>query len=208
MPLTIRPTITLSDDDLAAILAALRPSRASGSTVAHPPSEPDDDVRLPAGWSLVERREGERYTWPQGDDVYDPFSVYEGRTSEGSIRLAIGRCDRAAVWGKDRLYLITFHITPGGKQPLCEFLEADDYAETRELVAIIRGTGESKRGMYAPEDGLPEAYASLRTGIYRKYIDADRSWDKQAVIAREDDVETMLNHSLIQAGLRFGIRPS
>jgi hypothetical protein len=208
MPLTIRPTITLSDDDLAAILAAVAPLRPSSSTAARPPSEPEDDLRLPAGWSFVERREGERYTWPQGEEHYDPFEVYEGRTSEGSIRLAVGRCGRTAVWGRDRIYLITFHVTPGGKQPLCEFLETDDYAQTRELVAIIRGTGESKRGMYGPADALPDAYGPLRTVVYRDYIDADRSWAKQAVIAREDDVATMLNHSLIQAALRFGIRPS
>lgn len=47
--------------------------------------------------------------------------------------------------------------------------------------------------------------ASWRRGSFQS---VDRSWDRQALVIREDDVDTMLNHSLIQADLRFDIRPS
>ena len=206
MPISLPATITIDDEGIATIRAAL------GLDPVRTPDDPEDpfglDVEFPASWRIVEDRPGETYAWPQGEDVYDPFTVYEGMTSQGSIRLAIGRCKRATVWGKERIYLITFHMRAGGKRPLCEFLETDDYANTGETVAIIRGTGESKRGMYGPNDVLPSAYRKLNSGIYRDYITVERSWDKQAVVAHEDDVDMMLGHSLIQAELRFDIRPS
>ena len=76
------------------------------------------DVELPERWEVVETRKGETYYWPQGPDEYTDFTVYEGRTDRGTIRLAIGRCQRTEVWGRDRIYMITFHITAGGKRPL------------------------------------------------------------------------------------------
>jgi hypothetical protein len=211
MPISLPATITIRDQDIPAFRSALGLDPVSELPAARTVSSVDGHaagVELPTSWRKVEERAGETYMWPQGEDVYDPFTVYEGTTSRGTIRLAIGWCRRAPVWGKDRLYLITFHVTAGGKRPLCEFLETDDYTNTGELVAIIRGTGESKRGMYGPEDVLPSPYRRLETGIYRDFIDVDRAWDKQAVVAHETDFETMLAHSLIQADLRFDIRPS
>lgn len=212
MPITFRATITVDDDEAPALAAALglTPAPTGSATVELPPtdtSERELDVELPSRWRALKPRRGETYTWPQGVERYDPFIPYEGVTSRGAIELAIGRCRRARVWGRDRIYLVTFHVTEGGKQPLCEFLETDDYEDTRELVAIIRGTGASQRGMYDPQRVLPGAYRRLRTVIYRDYIRADRSWNRQAVLAHENDVETMLAHTLIQADHRFGIRP-
>jgi len=211
MPLTLPATITIDDEDLDALRVAL----GIGPWPAAEPPAPTDgerelDIEFPASWKLIEERSDESYSWPQGDDNYEPFSVYEGTTARGTIRLAIGHCKRANTWSKDRLYKITFHVTAGGKRPLCEFIETDQYAETGEFVAIIRGRGESQRGMYDPRQVLPGAYAPLRdkVRIYKDVITVERSWDRQAIVALEDDVETMLNHSLIQAELRFDICPS
>lgn len=189
----------------------LDPGARATATAAPAPLPPGERelVEFPTAWNVVEERNNESWPWPKRPDQYDPFTVYEGATSKGAIRLAIGRCTRPHAWGKERVYLTTFYITPGEKRPLCEFVETDDYAETdREMVAIIRGTGASKRGMYDPSAALPGAYGALPVGVYSDHIRAPRSWAKQAVIAREDDIETMLNHSLIQADLRFDIRPS
>lgn len=210
MPVSFPATITIDDLGLATLRSAVGghvPLEISLSGGGADAEAPPLGVELPPAWRVVDERPGETYTWPQGDDVYDPFTVYEGTTSAGRIRLAVGRCRRARVWGKNRLYLITFHVTEGGKQPLCEFLETDDYARTGKLIAIIRGTGSTQRGMYDPDTDLPDAYRTLETAIYRDHIRVDRSWDKQAVLAHETDVDTMLAHSLIQADHRFGIRP-
>jgi hypothetical protein len=214
MPITLPATILLDEASLVALRAALGmdvdPTRLADPGVpALGPGERELDVEFPA-WQLVEERAHETYSWPQGLDEYEPFSVYEGTTSKGSIRLAIGHCERANTWGKDRLYKITFHITPGGKRPLCEFVETDRYAETGEFIAIIRGSGPTQRGMYDPHMALPGAYAPLldKVRIYKELIEVERSWDRKAIVAHEDDFATMLNHSLIQADLRFNIRPS
>jgi hypothetical protein len=39
-------------------------------------------------------------------------------------------------------------------QPLVEFVAADDYKQTRELVAVIRGSDGARR-MYGVGDALP-----------------------------------------------------
>jgi hypothetical protein len=75
------------------------------------------------------------------------------------------------------------------------------------MVAIIRGS-DGGRKMYDPTAAIPRAYNALRVETYRDRIDYPGSWNKQAVVAHENDADTMLAHSLIQAQTRFGIRPS
>lgn len=210
---TIDGTISIDDGELARLAQAIAGANAAASDperqeLTGATAERYMDVAFPEHWELVATREGESYTWPAGSDEYIDFNIYEGRTARGAIRLAIGRCDRTEVWGRDRVYLITFHITSGGKRPLCEFLETDDHATSREFIAIIRGNGDSGRGMYGPGVHLPGAYRKLRTEIYSDRIAFKGAWTKQAVVAHEGDIESMLNHSLIQADQRFDIRPS
>jgi hypothetical protein len=166
------------------------------------------EVELPEGWDFVEERSGETYHWPEGDDEYVSFRIYEGRTEDGSIRLAVGECRRVNVRGKDRKYVITHYLAPtGSKRPISEFLEVDDYEQTRDLIAIIKGSDGGAK-MYDPTDELPAAYAPFRIETYRDRIDAPGSYSKLGVVAREDDIDTMLGHTLIQAQSRFGLRPS
>ena len=59
------------------------------------------------------------------------------------------------------------NITTGGtgKTPLVEFVATDDYEQTHELVAVIRGS-DGGRHMYGIGDQLPRAYAErFRTQI-------------------------------------------
>jgi hypothetical protein len=215
MSIAIPVTVTISDETLAAIVAAFRsaedPARPSMSATAPDlaPGERYLDAELPKTWECVEARDGESYPWPnkQEPEHYETFSVYEGTTSRGSIRLGIGRCRRTQTWGRDRIYFVTFHMTNGGKRPLCEFLETDDYKDTHKLVAVIRGNGANQRAMFDPGVKLPSPYRHLTLVIYSRYIRAKGAWNKWAVLADEDDAAMMLNHSLIQAELRFGIRP-
>jgi hypothetical protein len=210
MPIDIPLTLTIHDDGIAALREALLGGADPGPPAPSMPSgERAIDVEFPEEWIAVEDREGESYQWPNVPlEDYDPFTVYEGTTSRGSIRLAVGRCQRAHVFGRDRLYLITFHITAGGKRPLCEFVEADDYESTGELVAIIRGNGTAKRSMFPPGSNLPGAYRKLRVETYSDRIVWRGSYGQLAVVANEGDADAMLNHTLIQAAFRFAIEPS
>jgi hypothetical protein len=162
----------------------------------------DSEDEFPA-WRLVRELGRQSYSWPQKRESYGRFGVFAGQSRRGAtVHIGIGETERAGAWGRDRKYVIAF-LTSGAPQvPLVEFVEVDDYASTRQLQAVIRGNGGGKK-MYGPGEQLPDVYAQhFRTELYRDRIVYPRSWNKQAVIAREDDHTTMLNHALLQARRR------
>src|SRR5215211_1091507 len=159
---------------------------------------------LPEDWRLVQEREGESYRWPNGRDRYRPYRVFIGTTrAEGAVQIGLGETIRKNKWGRDRKYVVAFLSSGSPQQPLVEFVAADDYEETRELVAVIRGSDGGRR-MYGAGDALPATYAErFRTEIYNERIVYPGAWNKTVVVAREDDDETMLNHALIQSRRRY-----
>lgn len=172
------------------------------------PATPAGPIELPATWELIEERENASYSWPEGPDEYETFRIYQGKTSAGRVRLALGACDRVEVRGKDRRYVITHYIASGGSpRPIAEFLEVDDYEDSRELIAVIKGKENSPK-MYDPSDELPAAYNDLRIETYRDRIDYPGSYNKLGVVAHEDDATSMLAHTLIQAQSRHGLAPT
>ena len=183
---------------------------ATGGAVAMPNQSTLGVVNSGSGWTWGEtgRRSGVTYPWPAkaGEapnlEHYDPFVEWEGTGAEGRVRLGVGRCERAEVWGKDRLYFIVFILRPKSIEPVVEFLEADD---GDSFVAIIRGKGRTGREMFAPGDELPPGYEHLPVGSYRDHV-AD-GYRRVAVVARQADPEVMLEHGLTQARLRYGYRP-
>jgi hypothetical protein len=88
--------------------------------------------------------------------------------------------------------------------PLAEFLAVDDYTETGDLIAVIRGSDGGRR-MYGPTEDLPPAYAQFRIATYRDRVQAKGAWNKLAVVAAKTDTDTILNHALIQARRRGDI---
>src|SRR5215211_7686129 len=148
---------------------------------------------LPEDWSVVREREGESYQWPEERDHYSRYRVFMGTTrAEGAVHIGLGETVRKKKWGRDRKYVVAFLSSGGPQKPLAEFLAADDYKETRELVAVIRGSDGGRR-MYGPGDALPELYeAHFRTQMYDDRVDHAGVWHKVVVVAREDDHATML----------------
>jgi hypothetical protein len=159
---------------------------------------------LPEDWRLVREREGESYRWPKGRDQYKPYRVFMGTTrAEGAVQIGLGETVRKNRWGRDRKYVVAF-LSPGSPQkPLVEFVAADDYEQTRELVAVIRGSDGGRR-MYGVGDALPTIYADrFRTQLYNERVVYPGAWNKIVVVAREDDDEAILNHALIQSRRRY-----
>ena len=159
---------------------------------------------LPQDWRLVREREGESYRWPNGRDRYKPYRVFIGTTrAEGAVQVGLGETIRRKKWGRDRKYVVAFLSAGSPQQPLVEFVAADDYEQTRELVAVIRGSDGGRR-MYGLGDALPAVYTErFRTQIYNERVVHPGAWNKIVVVAREDDDETMLNHALIQSRRRY-----
>jgi hypothetical protein len=174
---------------------------ASDGTAAPARGGPLD---LPEDWRLVREREGESYRWPNGRDRYKPYRVFIGTTrAEGAVQLGLGETIRKNKWGRDRKYVVAFLSAGSPQQPLVEFVAADDYEQTRELVAVIRGSDGGRR-MYGVGDPLPSVYGDrFRTQIYNERVVHPGAWNKIVVVAREDDDETILNHALIQSRRRY-----
>jgi len=101
----------------------------------------------------------------------------------------------------DRPYVVSFLSQRAPQTPLAEFLATDDYRETSELIAVIRGS-DGGRKMYGPGEELPHAYAGFRIVPYRDRVQAKGSWNKLAVVTADTDTDTILNHALIQARRR------
>ncbi len=158
---------------------------------------------LPENWRLVRDREDESYQWPDERDHYSRYRVFLGTPrAEGAVHIGLGETVRKNRWGRNRKYVVAFRSSGAPQQPLAEFVAADDYDETRELVAVIRGSDGGRR-MYAAGDTLPSVYSeSFRTQLYSERVVYPGVWNKVVVVAHEDDDEMMLNHALIQSRRR------
>jgi hypothetical protein len=178
----------------------VRAERARGRAVAPRKGKVD----LPESWSLVREREDESYQWPEGRDRYSRYRVFMGTTrAEGVVYIGLGETVRRNKWGRDRKYVVAFLSSGSPQQPLAEFVATDDYEQTRELVAVIRGSDGGRR-MYGAGDALPEVYVErFRTQLYSDRVVHPGVWNKVVVVAREDEDEAMLNHALIQSRRRY-----
>ena len=158
---------------------------------------------LAEDWRLVREREDESYQWPDKREHYSRYQVFLGTArAEGAVHIGLGETVRKNKWGRDRKYVVAFLSSGSPQQPLAEFVAADDYEGTRELVAVIRGSDGGRR-MYGVGDALPRVYKErFRTQLYSERVVYPGVWNKVVVVAREDDDETMLNHALIQGRRR------
>lgn len=163
-----------------------------------------DDADVPEAWHLVRERDGESYGWPSGRDRYSPYRVFMGTTrSEGAVQIGLGETIRENKWGRDRKYVVAFLSSGSPQHPLVEFVAADDYEQTRELVAVIRGSDGARR-MYGAGDPLPASYTErFRTQVYNERVLYPGAWNKMVVVAREDEDHAILNHALIQSRRRY-----
>jgi hypothetical protein len=124
--------------------------------------------------------------------------------AEGAVQIGLGETIRKNRWGRDRKYVVAFLSAGSPQQPLVEFVAADDYEQTRELVAVIRGSDGGRR-MYGIGDALPPVYTEgFRTQVYSERVVQPGVWNKIVVVAGEDDDEAILNHALIQSRRRYG----
>jgi hypothetical protein len=181
----------------------IKPVRARPESRKSAASARGRKADLPDDWTLVRERDGESYQWPEARERYSRYRVFMGMTrSEGVVHIGLGETTRKKKWGRERKYTVAFLSSGAPQKPLAEFLGADDYKESRELVAVIRGSDGGRR-MYGPGDALPEIYEEhFRTQMYDDRVVYPGVWHKAVVIAREDDHATMLNHALLQGRRR------
>jgi hypothetical protein len=183
----------------------IKPVDADGAAGDGAPPARGPKADLAEEWRLVREREGESYQWPEARERYSLYRVFIGTTrAEGAVHIGLGETIRKNKWGRDRKYVVAFLSSGSPQRPLAEFVATDDYEESRELVAVIRGSDGGRR-MYDAGDALPRVYKErFRTQLYSERVAYPGVWNKVVVVAREDDDETMLNHALIQGRRRYG----
>jgi hypothetical protein len=202
MPIRIPVVLEISDEGAAALRDALDSLSSSDKPHLEEDNRPGVEIELPDKWKPLRTAHGIEYRWGEDVDVYDPFITYEGLTSKGKAVLAIGKCQRTRTHGRDRIYYIVINIGPeGGMRPIAEFLATDDYEDTGEVIAIIKGKEGTGRQFDTAEE-LPPIYRNWETVTYRDRVDYPSSYLKQGLVCSEDDFTTMLNHSLAQILLR------
>jgi len=198
------------DRELGPLLARLSEAGFANPVVSHvdpgarTAAARPEATDLPDDWRLTQERHGESYRWPKQRDSYSPYRVFLGTTRpEGAVQIGLGETMRENAWGRDRKYVVAFLSGGSPQHPLVEFVAADDFEATRELVAVIRGSDGARR-MYGIGDKLPAVYAEhFRTQIYNERVAYPGAWNRLVVVAREDDHTTMLNHALIQSRRRY-----
>jgi hypothetical protein len=202
------------DRELGPLLAQLSEAGFAKPIVSHVGAEgpsdragapaPLESPDLPEDWRLLHEREGESYRWPKRRDGYAPYRVFIGTTrAEGAVQIGLGETIRENAWGRDRKYVVAFLSGGSPQHPLVEFVAADDFEDTRELVAVIRGSDGGRR-MYGIGDRLPTVYSErFRTQIYNERVVHAGAWNKAVVVAREDDDAAILNPALIQSRRRY-----
>jgi hypothetical protein len=182
----------------------IKPVGADGAASEAAAPAHGSKANLAEDWRLVRERHGEAYQWPEEREHYSRYRVFLGTTRvEGAVHIGLGEAVRKNKWGRDRKYVVAFLSSGSPQQPLSEFVAADDYEETRELVAVIRGSDGGRR-MYGAGDELPRVYKErFRTQLYSERVDFPGVWNKLVVVAHEDDHVTMLDHALIQGRRRY-----
>jgi hypothetical protein len=158
----------------------------------------------PGGWSKVGELENQSYTWPEGTEHYAPFEVWEA-AAPSRIQIGLGDPNNPGTYyGKERDYWLAFEVVNGERRrPIVVFNEADDYEESGDLVAIIKGKGDGGRSMFSPGDDLPAGYERLEIDVFRNRINGPQAYNRLAVIARGGDRQAMCAHAALQLGLRF-----
>jgi hypothetical protein len=202
------------DRELGPLLARLSEAGFANPIVSHVDADGPSDwtaaparpgsADLPEDWRLTHERHDESYRWPKRRDGYSPYRVFLGTTrAEGAVQIGLGETIRENAWGRERKYVVAFLSGRSPQHPLVEFVAADDFEDTREMVAVIRGSDGGRR-MYGLGDKLPPVYAEhFRTQIYNERVAYPGAWNKAVVVAREDDYATMLNHALVQSRRRY-----
>lgn len=174
-------------------------------------SSSDDELAAAAMslWRLADERRDETYSWPEGLDEYATFRVFDCTTAPLG-QYAIGKVVNVEreYWGQRRPYFVVFKLGAGGgsKQPIAVFVAADNFEQTADYIAVIRGAGGPRgQRMFPPDQAPPTPYDGLSVVTFRDRVAGTprfSGFNRLAVAANEEDVETMLRHAAIQVLLR------
>lgn len=137
------------------------------------------------------------YNWPPGpenQENFDNFIDYQAIAEDGEHRVRLGFCQRF-TYERDRLRVVVWI----DGHPHAEFLGADDFEKSGEVVAEIKVPGKrGERICRYPNEPIPERYTMFNVEGLKLRVRSKGVRGAWAVVANIGDHETMI----ALAGLR------
>ena len=132
------------------------------------------------------------FKWPGGDiENYDHVVVYNAISNSGSHKISVGYTYRN-TYGRDRRRVVVWI----DNYPCAEFLEADDFDVSGEVLSEIRfydPKKASKRMCRYASDVIPERYSMFRIDSLKRRIIEKRVNDAWVIVANISDHSTMIS---------------
>lgn len=135
------------------------------------------------------------FTWPNGFTEEYP-EAYEGSVSDRDIifEVKVGICNRNSA-GQDRKRVTIFL----NGRPTVEFIGTNDFSETGHVVSVV--TLPNKKRL-KPNQNVPVEYRSMNLVRFNSVVIGPRAATTMAVLAKIDDLDTMIAHAIIRADYR------
>jgi hypothetical protein len=133
-----------------------------------------------------------QYTWPNGFTEEYPLA-YAGLFEDGDrhFEVKVGIGEREAA-GKNRKRVLV--ILNG--RPTVEFAGADDFDESHLVASLI--TLPNKKRL-KPHQAIPREYQSFDVRPYNTVIKGPRAATTMAVVAKIEDLDTIVSHAVKRA---------
>jgi hypothetical protein len=132
---------------------------------------------------------GYTYRWPSGNqEPYPHWIEYRAVSADGEHRVRIGFGNRT-TYGRDRKRVLVWI----DGHPQAEFLGADDFEQTGEVLCEIKVHGKvGERICRYPDEQIPERYASLPTIGLPTRVTGPGVHNAWAVVANVSDHRVMV----------------
>ena len=130
-----------------------------------------------------------QYTWPSGDvEDYPNWIEYEANAPDGQRTIRIGFGARP-VYGRKRARVVVWI----DGHPHAEFLGADDFDVSGEVLSEIRVRGDSStRICRYPSEAIPERYAALKVVGLPTRVQGPKLRKAWAVVTNVSDHQSMI----------------
>lgn len=128
------------------------------------------------------------WRWPEGEEHFASGWDYTVQWSGRTVRVRHGLGERM-VYGRTRMHSVTWV----NGQPAVEGVAADDYAQSRSLLSILKRPDKHHIRVRAD---VPPDYEAATIVVHNDEIIAPRSPASLAVKLVEDDLDAWANHAL------------
>jgi len=131
------------------------------------------------------------FKWPGGDiEKFDSAITYKAFSNAGNHEMTIGYSCRN-TYGNNRRRVVVWI----DNYPYAEFLAADDFNITGEVLSEIRFSddkGESKRMCRYASDAIPQRYSMFRVDSLKRRVTGERVHEAWVIVVNISDHITML----------------